>query len=59
LKFFADECCDAGIVASLRKEGYDVIYALEEKPDLQDDMVLQNIFQIEQICYKCLNRNFI
>jgi predicted nuclease of predicted toxin-antitoxin system len=44
LKFFADECCDAGIVASLRKEGYDVIYALEEKPGLPDDMVLQKAY---------------
>ena len=44
MKFFADECCDAGIVASLRKEGYDVIYALEEKPGLQDDMVLQRAY---------------
>ena len=44
MKFFADECCDAGIVASLRKEGYDVIYALEEKPGLPDDMVLQKAY---------------
>ena len=44
MKFLADECCDAGIVASLRKEGYDVIYALEEKPGLPDDMVLQKAY---------------
>ena len=44
MKFFADECCDVGIVASLRKEGYDVIYALEEKPGLPDDMVLQRAY---------------
>ena len=34
LKFFADECCDAGIVASLRIEGHDVLYVLEEEPGL-------------------------
>jgi predicted nuclease of predicted toxin-antitoxin system len=49
LKFFADECCDTGIVASLRNEGYDVTYALEEKPGLQDDMVLQRAYDERRI----------
>ena len=44
LKFFAHECCDTGIVTLLRKEGHDVIYALEEEPGLQDDKVLQRAY---------------
>jgi predicted nuclease of predicted toxin-antitoxin system len=44
LKFFADECCDAGIVASLRIEGHDVLYVLEEEPCLQDEVVLQRAY---------------
>ncbi|MBW1822202.1 MAG: DUF5615 family PIN-like protein [Deltaproteobacteria bacterium] len=44
MKFFADECCDAGIIASLRKEEYDVIYALEEEPGLQDDEILKRAY---------------
>jgi len=28
LKFFADECCDTEMVASLRIEGHDVLYVL-------------------------------
>ncbi len=44
MKFFADECCDTGIVTSLRMEGHDVIYALEEEPGLQDDKVLQRAY---------------
>ena len=44
MKFFADECCDTGIVASLRKEGHDVLYVLEEEPGLQDEVVLQRAY---------------
>lgn len=44
MKFFADECCDAGIVASLRIEGHDVLYVLEEEPGLQDEVVLQRAY---------------
>lgn len=44
MKFFADECCDAGIVASLRIEGHDVLYVLEEEPCLQDEVVLQRAY---------------
>jgi len=44
LNFFADECCDTGIVASLRKEGHDVLYVLEEEPGLQDEVVLQRAY---------------
>jgi len=44
LKFIADECCDTGIVASLRREGHDVFYVLEEEPGLQDEVILQRAY---------------
>ena len=28
MKFLADECCDTGLVASLRDDGHDVLYIL-------------------------------
>ena len=44
LKFFADECCDTEMVASLRIEGHEVLYVLEEEPGLQDEVVLQRAY---------------
>ena len=44
MKFFVDECCDTEIVVSLRKEGHDVLYVLEEEPGLQDEVVLQRAY---------------
>ena len=44
MKFFADECCDTEMVASLRIEGHDVLYVLEEEPGLQDEVVLQRAY---------------
>ena len=40
MKFLADECCDAGLVESLRNNGHDVLYIMEEKPGATDDEVL-------------------
>jgi len=40
MKFFADECCDAELVARLRTEGYDVLYSMEFKPGALDNKVL-------------------
>jgi len=40
LRFLADECCDTGLVASLREDGHDVSYVLEGKAGLSDDEVL-------------------
>jgi predicted nuclease of predicted toxin-antitoxin system len=40
LKFLADECCDAGLVASLRDFGHDVKYVIEQKTGSSDDEVL-------------------
>ena len=40
MKFLADECCDAGLVKSLRDNGHDVLYIMEEKPGATDEEVL-------------------
>ena len=44
MKFLADECCDAGLVASLRADGHDVLCILEEKPGASDDEVLLDAY---------------
>ena len=49
MKFFADECCDTGMVASLRTEGHDVLYILEEEPGLRDELVLQKAYDQRRI----------
>lgn len=41
MKFLADECCDSGLVASLRDDGHDVAYVIEGKTGISDDDVLQ------------------
>jgi len=40
LKFLADECCDTGLVVSLRKAGHDVMHISEEKAGVTDEVVL-------------------
>jgi predicted nuclease of predicted toxin-antitoxin system len=40
LKFLADECCDAGLVVSLRAAGHDVTYVTEQNAGSSDDEVL-------------------
>jgi predicted nuclease of predicted toxin-antitoxin system len=49
LKFLADECCDAGLVASLRNNGHDVLYIMEEKPGATDDEVLRIAYNEDRI----------
>ena len=44
LKFLVDECCDTGLVRSLRDHGYDVAYVLEKQPGVSDDDVLLSAF---------------
>lgn len=44
MKFLADECCDADIVASLRADGHDVLYIMEFKPGAIDQDVLKKAF---------------
>jgi predicted nuclease of predicted toxin-antitoxin system len=45
LKFLADECCDTGLVASLRAGGHDVLYVLEKKAGVSDDEVLYDAYK--------------
>ncbi len=45
----ADECCDAGLVSSLREDGHDVLYVLERKPGVSDDEVLIEAYNEERI----------
>lgn len=45
MKFLADECCDTGLVASLRSEGHDVIYIFEENPGASDEEILTTAYR--------------
>jgi predicted nuclease of predicted toxin-antitoxin system len=49
LRILADECCDTGLVASLREDGHDVLYVLERKPGVSDDEVLIEAYHEERI----------
>ena len=49
MKFLADECCDAGLVASLKKDSHDVLYVLEKKPGATDDEVLLDAYNERRI----------
>ena len=49
MKFLADECCDAAIVASLRDFGHDVTYVIEQKPGSSDDEVLTMAYNQQRI----------
>jgi len=40
VKFLADENLDAQIVEQLRQEGHQVLYVVEMKPGISDDVVL-------------------
>lgn len=41
MKFLADECCDALLVAGLRGDGHHVAYVMEFAPGRPDEWVLQ------------------
>ncbi len=45
----ADECCDAGLVSSLREDGHDVLYVLERKAGVSEDEVLIEAYNEERI----------
>jgi predicted nuclease of predicted toxin-antitoxin system len=49
LKFLVDECCDTGLVRSLRDHGHDVYYVLEKQAGVSDDDVLLNAFKQDRI----------
>jgi uncharacterized protein DUF5615 len=48
LKFLVDECCDTGLVTSLRGDGHDVLYVLERKTGVSDDEVLIEAYNEER-----------
>ncbi len=49
MRFLADECFDAGIVEALRRDGHDVLYAVESLKGAPDRDVLQRSFDEERI----------
>lgn len=49
MKFLADECCNAGLIESLRNNGHDVEYIMEEKPGASDDEVLLIAYNEDRI----------
>ena len=49
MKFLADECCDAGLVASLRDFGHDVTYITEQYAGSSDDEVLLKAYDEQRI----------
>ena len=40
MRFLADECCDAALVDVLRRDGHDVLYAIESLRGATDDDLL-------------------
>lgn len=49
MKFLADECCDANMIASLRSDGHDVLYITEFCPGKEDDEVLSKAYNDDRI----------
>jgi len=49
LKFLADECCDFPLVTSLRNDGHDVLYQLEENAGARDEDVLERAYREERV----------
>lgn len=49
MKFLADECCDAGLIASLRSDGHDVLFAVESLRGATDENLLRRAFSEERI----------
>jgi predicted nuclease of predicted toxin-antitoxin system len=49
LKFLADECCDAGLVKSLRAAGHDVSYVSDHYAGSSDNEVLLMAYREERI----------
>jgi predicted nuclease of predicted toxin-antitoxin system len=49
LRFLADECCDAALVDALRKDGHDVLYAVDSLRGATDDDILARAFSERRI----------
>lgn len=44
MNFLADECCDAGLVYTLRDDGFDVLFAVESMRGAVDDKILERAY---------------
>jgi predicted nuclease of predicted toxin-antitoxin system len=44
MRFLADECCDAALVDALRRDGHDILYAIESLRGATDDSLLACAF---------------
>ena len=49
MKFPADECCDASLVAYLREDGHDVLFAVESMREATDAELLHRSFEEKRI----------
>ena len=49
MRFFADECCSANVVAALRADGHDVVYAAESFASEPDTVILQRAYDEERV----------
>ena len=49
MKFLADECCEASLIAHLRKDGHDVVYVLESMRGATDAEILRRAFEEKRI----------
>ena len=49
MNFLADECCDAGLVVSLRAAGHDVMYVTEQYAGSSDDEVLLRAYNERRV----------
>jgi predicted nuclease of predicted toxin-antitoxin system len=49
VKFLADECCDALLVAGLRQAGHDVLFVMESARGADDATVLQQAASDQRI----------
>jgi predicted nuclease of predicted toxin-antitoxin system len=49
VKFLADECCDALVVAGLRRDGHDVEFVAESARGAHDETILQRAATDERV----------
>ena len=49
MRFLADECCEVSIVDALRKDGHDVLYAMESMRGVTDEELLTRAFAENRI----------
>ena len=49
MKLLADECCDLGLVEALRRDGHDVLFAVEEMQGAIDEVILARAFDEDRL----------